>query len=60
MWADFLSPIGCFILQDGVAWFHHSGNLLFSSHTLRLKMAEIILKLTTLGAGAKRVYAHGV
>ena len=26
-WADFLSPIGCFVLQDGVAWFHHSGNL---------------------------------
>ena len=20
-WADFLSPIGCFVLQDGVAWF---------------------------------------
>ena len=27
MWADFLLPIGCFMLQDGVAWFHHSGNL---------------------------------
>ena len=25
--ADFLSPIGWFMLQDGVAWFHHSGNL---------------------------------
>ena len=25
---DFLSPslIGCFVLQDGVGWFHHSGN----------------------------------
>ena len=26
-WADFLSPIGCFMVQDGVGWFHHSGNL---------------------------------
>ena len=25
--ADFLSPIGWFMLQDGVSWFHHSGNL---------------------------------
>ena len=26
-WAHFLSPIGCFVLQDGVAWFHHSEDL---------------------------------
>ena len=26
-WADLLSPIGWFVLQDGVGWFHHSGDL---------------------------------
>ena len=26
-WADFLSLIGWFVLQDGVGWFHHSGDL---------------------------------
>ena len=26
-WANFLSPIGCFVLQDGVEWFHYIGNL---------------------------------
>ena len=26
-WVDFSSPIGCFVLQDGVLCFHQSGNL---------------------------------
>ena len=25
--ADFLPPIGWFVLQDDVGWFHHSGDL---------------------------------
>ena len=29
MWADLLSAIGCFVLQDGVGWFHHSACMLF-------------------------------
>ena len=26
-WVDFLSLIGCFVLQDDFGWFHHSRNL---------------------------------
>ena len=26
-WVVFSSPIGCFVLQDGVCCFYHSGNL---------------------------------